>query len=185
MVPIKFQMNNGLKSCQKHCSFPFKNRFNKNKLLATQPPFLKTDPWKLAPNKTDGSWQSPFCTKLLLISTEASPRTNKAQPLLESKWLLERPQELQQSLDIQSYRTSGVELFFSAVCFLGGNPVVLYLSGRPWMSRELFLEWSQTKQKQQKSKKLVNFKFPHGRRWCFFKVWKRCSGRNCSISKKG
>lgn len=51
MFPITFQMNNGPKSYQKPCSVPFKNRLNRNKLLATQPPFLKLTPEFSPPTK--------------------------------------------------------------------------------------------------------------------------------------
>ena len=60
---------------------------SKNKKTHTLP---QTHRASTKTKKSKKAKESP--TKLLLISTEASPRTNKAQPLLESKWLLERPQ---------------------------------------------------------------------------------------------
>lgn len=118
----------------------FKNRLNKNKLLAAQPPFLKLTPENSPPTK-----QRQLAISLLHQAT------------VDLHWSFTTNQQSTAFIGIEVTlgKTSGtstiprhrvipnlrcwVFLFFPGM-FFGGNPVVLYLSGRPWMSRELFFD---------------------------------------------
>lgn len=140
MFPITFQMNNGPKSYQKPCSVPFKNRLNRNKLLATQPPFLKLTPEFSPPTKRMAVGNLPnapsYCWSPLKLHHE--PIKHSLYWSRSDSWKDLRNFNNPWTSSHTEPQVLRFFLFFP-VCFLGGIQLYLTSAGGPGCLWNYFL----------------------------------------------